>query len=115
MYTISYDPSKNRIFIKIIGTMTDQEVQDYTKETISLIDTANPGFTVCANMEQSDRTVLENSGTFQGIRDYAMQKQLRNVATVLSQEAYNIHQEAPFTGIRNIFLNQEEAERFLDT
>jgi hypothetical protein len=114
MYKFSYCEEKNRIHICVEGALSPAEVDSYIKELISLIDKTSPGFTVLADSSRSEISFLENSSKLQVAREYGIKKGFKNVATVLGGEAYKLHEEKPFPGIKNTFLNLKEAEEFLD-
>ena len=114
MYSVEYSSSKNRIYIAIKGALADSEIKSYTDETIRAIDHTQPGFTVCADLSEAAESVLENSGSFQSIRDYARLKSLSYAITILSPDFYKLHLEKPFAGVVNVCTCMEIAENILN-
>lgn len=114
MYRFSYSEEKNRIYIYVEGKLSQEDVQNYIDEMLTLIDGTKPGFTVLADSSKSDISFFEISTKFHVIRDYGNTKGFKNVATVLSEEAYNLHEINPFPGIKNTFRSLKEAADFLD-
>lgn len=115
MYKFSYCEEKNRIYIYIYGELSQNEIENYKNELISIIDKTKYGFTVLADSSQSSISFLENSTKLQVVRDYGVQKGFKNVATVLGADAYKLHEIKPFQGIKNTFMCVKEAEAFLDS
>lgn len=115
MYKFSYSEEKNRIYIQVTGALTAQELESYKEELLDIVNRTQPGFTVFADSTKSDISFLENSGKLQVIRDYAATRGFKSVATVLGKEAYELHQQKPFPGIKNVFTDLQEAEKFLDS
>ena len=114
MYELNYSKEKNRIYIRIEGYLTDAEISYYIDDLIHLIDMTMPNFTVLADVTKSDISVLLNGSKFQEVRDYGATKGFKNVATVVSSEAYEIHKNKSFEGIKNVFSNMQDAEQYLD-
>jgi hypothetical protein len=82
---------------------------------IGLIEKTEPGFTVLADLSESKISFVEKSAQFQVIRDHSIRKGMKNVATVLANDAYEFHKTKPFSGVKNTFLSKEKAETFLDS
>jgi len=114
LYTIDYSKEKNRIYVKIVGDITDEEMKSYEKEMLSIVDVTTPGFTMFADLLESDEAFLCKSGSFQSIRNYGATKGFKAASYALNSETYELHKKNPFQGIKNIFLSIAEAERFLD-
>jgi len=115
MYRFTYDEKRNRIYILIEGSLTEQEIENYKSELIDTINKTRSGFTVFADSSKSSIEFLENSWKLQAARDHGKAMGFLEVATVLSIEAYEIHKISPFKGIKNTFTDAKEAERFLDS
>jgi len=115
MYKFIFNNDKNRIYIYIGGSLADSELEKYKNELIEMINKTHTGFTVFADSSKSSISFLENSVKLQGARDYGVTRGFKGVATVLSYEAFEIHQKKPFPGIKNVFTDVIEAEQFLDT
>lgn len=115
MHRFFYDKSKNRIYIFIEGTLTEEEIESYKTDLIGVIKKTQRGFTVFADATRAYIDFLENSWRMQPARDYGISKGFLGVATVLNQNAFEIHQKTPFRGIMNTFTDASEAEVFLDS
>ncbi len=115
MYTIRYDKNENRIYINISGELSSPESEKYTAEMYRTIEEASSGFTVLADLSQSAPSVLENSGDFEKIREYASGRGVAGVVTLVSPLAFEKHNSNPFKGARNVFVNREAAIKYLNT
>lgn len=115
MYTINYSSTNNRIYVKVVGDISDEEMNKYEKEMLAIVDKTTPGFTVLADLLESNEVFIYKSGAFQSIRNYGIKKGFKASAHVLNNETYEANIGKSFEGIKNIFLSCEDAERFLDT
>lgn len=115
MFKLDYCEEKNRIYINIKDDFSKAETDAYINSMMALIEKARLGFTVLADVSEGRISFLEKSAEFQIIRDNGIKKGLKNVATVLAADAYELHKTKPFSGIKNTFLSVEKAEAFLDS
>ncbi|MBU5592257.1 hypothetical protein KQI89_10830 [Clostridium sp. MSJ-4] len=115
MYKISYSKEKNRIYIEISGKLSETDEQDYISEMLTCLNNVEPNFTVSANLQNCDISVLDKSSNFEVIRNYGKEKKLYKVAVILSVEAFNSNLSNPFKGLNNAFNNIKDAEHYLNS
>lgn len=114
MYIINYDKARNRIYLKIQGNMSSSQSERYTDDMIGVISQAITGFTVFADLSESDLSVLQDGGNFAGVREYAVKQGVQGVVTLVCPEAYKMHLEHPFDGIKNVFGTMKDAQEYLN-
>jgi hypothetical protein len=114
MFTLRYSEEKNRIYIKLLGVLSEAEFETYKNNIIDLIDHSKTGFTVLADLSVCDSAILEQSDNFNIIREYGAKRGVKANALVLSEEVNEIYNRASQGKNRNAFLTIEAAERYLD-
>lgn len=114
MYKITYSQLKNRIFIEIYGVLSPEEKDEYKRTAIATIDDAKNDFTVFVDLVHCDINVLMSSDEFQVIRDYGTKKGVKAVACVLNSYCYEMHKQKTLSSLKNVFLDANEAEIFLN-
>ncbi len=114
MFSLYYSKEKNRIYISIKDTLSASEFESYKAHIMQLIDDAEPGFTVLADLSHSDRSVIEKSDNFNVIREYGAERGFRANALVLGEEAFKYFNSNAKGGNKNVFLTKEHADTYLN-
>lgn len=99
----------------IQGELPEADFIAYRDHIITLIDGADEGFTVLADLSLCDRSVIEKSDNFNVIREHGAKRGFKANALVLSQVVFKAQRGDLSTGSKNIFLTKEEADCYLDT
>ncbi len=114
MFTLRYSEEKNRIYIKLNGVLSEAEFNIYKNNILDLIDNSKTGFTVLADLSPCDSAILDSSDNFNIIREYGSKRGFKAHALVLDEKSYEIYNSTIHSSNKNIFLNIEEAESYLN-
>ena len=115
MYKITYNNSKNRIYVTVEGSLTIEEVPQYIKEFMATVDKTKPGFTVCVDNTKAKLNTPEVAEKLIEARDYSVSKGLRNSAMVVDGVTFKMQMKRLFKDLGNVFESLEDADKFLDT
>jgi hypothetical protein len=116
MYEVTYDRAKNRIYIKLEGTMSLDEADGYNEAVKKAADQAQPGFTICIDGAKAAPFSPEVDAKCAESRNYLVKKGVKDTATVVDSAILKMHVARTLKEIGgNVFGSKEEADKYLDS
>lgn len=115
MFLINCNKALNRIYITITDTLSESEIEKYIKDMITILNDVKPGFTVCTDLSNASLEEIRSGSKFNSIREKGIEKGIKAVAVVLSEDMYALYSEGHFPHIKNAFNSLDEVENFLNS
>ena len=115
MYQVSYNKEKNRIYMTFKGRISKEEVRQYEGELLGVLGRVHSHFTVCVNAGEMNSFSPSLYSEFIRLKQHCEAKQMKSLAVVVPYKVYQLYRRRLEREIGNIFINQEEAELFLNT
>ena len=118
-YTLSYDPTKNRIYIKSVGFWKDTSIADqFLADFNNVLSSAKGNFTLVSDNRQLKVMPQEVGSKLHEVQQIAINKGLRKSAIVTSEDItanMQIRRVSRQNSIDEGYFNTiEEAEGWLD-
>ncbi|MCY9737471.1 protein kinase [Paenibacillus alvei] len=118
MFESNFDKAKNRVYVKLEGTMTIEEAKHYDKVVRSQIDKAQEDFTFCIDMINAQPAPAEVNDYLTSLREYMASKKVKGSALVTNNSVTRLQLRRlskDLGGKSKIVLDYSEAEEFLDS
>lgn len=113
MFQISYDTVKNRINVKIVGSITMDEVDTYNQEYKKVLEQVKPGFTGMTDLSEGKLFTQEVAAALAPLGELSVQKGLSKWAYYTGSSITKMQMKRMFGDIVICFDKIEEAEAYL--
>ncbi|GAC41120.1 hypothetical protein [Paenibacillus popilliae] len=112
MYTMHYDPVKNRIDIKIIKINKDN-VDNYIADYTKVLESVKPGFIGLADLSESQLVTPDVAEKLGSLGPVSVDKGMRKWAYYTGSAISKLQMKRMFGELADAFEKREEAEHFL--